>query len=162
MTSFKKIVLTALCAASAIATRAQMPGTLSLLGDNHVFYRLQVKQRFLLLPVEERQENARLCIIKNNGIVKEFNCKLAVDKTDYTVPLDLNDYQGSDILIDITFPGNRRTTGSMKDFVVWKELKTSDSFDVTNREKYRPVYHHTPQWGCGFCGPLEISLLISF
>ena len=147
MTSFKKIVLTVLCAASAIATRAQMPGTLSLLGDNHVFYRLQVKQRFLLLPVEERQENARLCIIKNNEIVKELNCKLAVDKTDYTVPLDLNDYQGSDILIDITFPGNRRTTGSMKDFVVWKELKTSDSFDVTNREKYRPVYHHTPQWG---------------
>ena len=147
MTSFKKIVLTALCAASAIATRAQMPGTLSLLGDNHVFYRLQVKQRFLLLPVEERQENARLCIIKNNEIVKELNCKLAVDKTDYTVPLDLNDYQGSDILIDITFPGNRRTTGSMKDFVVWKELKTSDSFDATNREKYRPVYHHTPQWG---------------
>ena len=147
MTSFKKIVLTALCAASAIATRAQMPGTLSLLGDNHVFYRLQVKQRFLLLPVEERQENARLCIIKNNEIVKELSCKLAVDKTDYTVPLDLNDYQGSDILIDITFPGNRRTTGSMKDFVVWKELKTSDSFDVTNREKYRPVYHHTPQWG---------------
>ena len=147
MTSFKKIVLTALCAASAIATRAQMPGTLSLLGDNHVFYRLQVKQRFLLLPVEERQENARLCIIKNNEIVKELNCKLAVDKTDYMVPLDLNDYQESDILIDITFPGNRRTTGSMKDFVVWKELKTSDSFDVTNREKYRPVYHHTPQWG---------------
>ena len=147
MTSFKKIVLTALCAASAIATRAQMPGTLSLLGDNHVFYRLQVKQRFLLLPVEERQENARLCIIKNNEIVKELNCKLAVDKTDYTVPLDLNDYQGSDILIDITFPGNHRTTGSMKDFVLWKELKTSDSFDATNREKYRPVYHHTPQWG---------------
>ena len=147
MTSFKKIVLTVLCAASAIATHAQMPGTLSLLGDNHVFYRLQVKQRFLLLPVEERQENARLCIIKNNEIVKELNCKLAVDKTDYTVPLDLNDYQGSDILIDITFPGNRRTTGSMKDFVVWKELKTSDSFDATNREKYRPVYHHTPQWG---------------
>ena len=147
MTSFKKIVLTALCAASAIATRAQMPGTLSLLGDNHVFYRLQVKQRFLLLPVEERQENARLCIIKNNEIVKELNCKLAVDKTDYMVPLDLNDYQGNDILIDITFPGNRRTTGSMRDFVVWKELKTSDSFDVTNREKYRPVYHHTPQWG---------------
>ncbi|WP_276817368.1 DUF4980 domain-containing protein [Segatella maculosa] len=147
MTSFKKIVLTALCAASAIATRAQMPGTLSLLGDNHVFYRLQVKQRFLLLPVEERQENARLCIIKNNEIVKELNCKLAVDKTDYTVPLDLNDYQGSDILIDITFPNNRRSTGAVKDFVVWKELKTSDSFDTTNREKYRPVYHHTPQWG---------------
>ena len=147
MTSFKKIVLTVLCAASAIATRAQMSGILSLLGDNHVFYRLQVKQRFLLLPVEERQENARLCIIKNNEIVKELSCKLAVDKTDYTVPLDLNDYQGSDILIDITFSGNRRTTGSMKDFVVWKELKTSDSFDVTNREKYRPVYHHTPQWG---------------
>ena len=139
--------MTVLCAASAIATRAQMPDTLSLLGDNHVFYRLQVKQRFLLLPVEERQENARLCIIKNNEIVKELNCKLAVDKTDYTVPLDLNDYQGSDILIDITFPNNRRSTGSIKDFVVWKELKTSDSFDVTNREKYRPVYHHTPQWG---------------
>ena len=147
MTSFKKIVLTALCAASAIATRAQMPGILSLLGDNHVFYRLQVKQRFLLLPVEERQENARLCIIKNNEIVKELNCKLAVDKTDYMVPLDLNDYQGSDILIDITFPGNRRTTGSMKDFVVWKELKTSDSFDEIGPREVSPRLSSYPPMG---------------
>ena len=51
------------------------------------------------------------------------------------------------MIISCRLPNNRRSTGAVKDFVAWKELKTSDSFDTTNREKYRPVYHHTPQWG---------------
>jgi levanase/fructan beta-fructosidase len=33
------------------------------------------------------------------------------------------------------------------EFVCWKEAKFSDSFDTANREHFRPVYHHTPQYG---------------
>ena len=29
----------------------------------------------------------------------------------------------------------------------WQLMKESDTFDTTNREAYRPVYHHTPLWG---------------
>ena len=35
----------------------------------------------------------------------------------------------------------------MKDFLCWKEMKLSDTFDTANREKFRPAYHHTPAYG---------------
>ena len=147
MRTIHKIIMTVVCVASSFTVQAQTPGALHVLSDNHAFYRLQQKHKFLLLPVEEKEENAHLRIIKNNQVVKELNCRLAIDKTDYSVPLKLDENQDSEILIDITFSNNRRSTGSIKDFVAWKELKTSDSFDTTNREKYRPIYHHTPLWG---------------
>ena len=147
MRTLHNLVLAAVCAASSLTVQAQTTGALHVLSDNHAFYRLQQKHKFLLLPIEEKEENAHLRIIKNNQVVKELNCRLAIDKTDYSVPLKLDENQDSEILIDITFSNNRRSTGSIKDFVAWKELKTSDSFDTTNREKYRPTYHHTPQWG---------------
>ena len=147
MRTLHNLVLAAVCAASSLTVQAQTTGDLNVLGDNHALYRLQQKHKFLLLPIEEKEENAHLRIIKNNQVVKELNCRLAIDKTDYSVPLKLDENQDSEILIDITFSNNRRSTGSIKDFVAWKELKTSDSFDTTNREKYRPTYHHTPQWG---------------
>ena len=147
MRTLHNLVLAAVCAASSLTVQAQTTGGLNVLGDNHALYRLQQKHKFLLLPVEEKEENAHLRIIRNNHIVKELNCRLAIDKIDYSVPLELGDNRDSDVLIDITFPGNRRSTGAIKDFVAWKELKTSDSFDTTNREKYRPIYHHTPLWG---------------
>ena len=147
MRTIHKIMITVVCVASSFTVQAQTPGALHVLSDNHAFYRLQQKHKFLLLPIEEKEENAHLRIIKNNQVVKELNCRLAIDKTDYSVPLKLDENQDSEILIDITFSNNRRSTGSIKDFVAWKELKTSDSFDTTNREKYRPIYHHTPLWG---------------
>ena len=147
MRTIHKIMMTVVCVASSFTVQAQTPGALHVLSDNHAFYRLQQKHKFLLLPIEEKEENAHLRIIKNNQVVKELNCRLAIDKTDYSVPLKLDENQDSEILIDITFSNNRRSTGSIKDFVAWKELKTSDSFDTTNREKYRPIYHHTPLWG---------------
>ena len=79
--------------------------------------------------------------------MKEFNCRLALDKKDYMVPLDLKDLQGEPLLLDITFSGNRRSTGNINDFVVWKLLKTADTFDASNRERFRPAYHHTPVYG---------------
>ena len=86
-------------------------------------------------------------MIRDNQVVKELNCRLAIDNVDYSVPLELDTHQDSDVLLDITFQSNRRSTGAVKDFVAWKMLKTSDYFDTSNREKYRPVYHHTPLWG---------------
>ncbi len=33
------------------------------------------------------------------------------------------------------------------DFACWKLLQLSDTFNMKNREKFRPVYHHTPAYG---------------
>ena len=147
MKNIHKLVMAAFCAASSLAVQAQAPGTLNILGDNHVIYRLQSKHKFLILPIEEKEENAHLRVIRDNQVVKELNCRLAIDNVDYSVPLELDTHQDSDVLLDITFQSNRRSTGAVKDFVAWKMLKTSDYFDTSNREKYRPVYHHTPLWG---------------
>jgi len=147
MKNIHKLVMAAFCAASSLAVQAQAPGTLNILGDNHVIYRLQPKHKFLILPIEEKEENAHLRVIRDNQVVKELNCRLAIDNVDYSVPLELDTHQDSDVLLDITFQSNRRSTGAVKDFVAWKMLKTSDYFDTSNREKYRPVYHHTPLWG---------------
>jgi levanase/fructan beta-fructosidase len=49
--------------------------------------------------------------------------------------------------MDIEFRGDRRQKGAVGDFVCWKDMKYSNSFDTTNREKFRPAYHHTPLYG---------------
>ena len=138
---------------AAMTAGAQKP---CVLGDNHAMLRLNQGSRLLLLPVQEKEENAAVAVLDgNNEVVKRFNVRLAVDKVDYYVPLDLSklsarwDLQSdrSSLLLDITFHGDRRATGAIKDFACWREMRYADEFDTTNRERFRPVYHHTPLYG---------------
>ena len=116
-----------------------------ILGDNHAMMHLQAQgKKYLLLPVQEKEENAYIAVLDSrNEMVKRLNVRLAVDKVDYFVPFEIKNGQ----LLDITFHGDKRTTGAVKDFVCWKEMKYSDTFDTTNRERFRPAYHHTPPYG---------------
>ena len=115
-----------------------------VLSENHAMVRLETGCKYVLLPVEEKAENANIRIIgMENQCTRRPNVRLAVDNVDYYVPLEVKDGQ----LLDIIFHGDRRMTGNMKGFACWKEMKFSDTFDTTNREKVRPAYHHTPQYG---------------
>ena len=115
-----------------------------VLGENHAMVRLESGSKYVLLPVEEKAENASVRVIgKDNQCVRRPNVRLAVDHADYYVPLEIKDGQ----VLDIIFHGDRRTTGAIKDFSCWKEMKYSNEFDTTNREKFRPTYHHTPAYG---------------
>ncbi len=126
---------------TVLTVKAQNP---MVLGENHAMLRLEQNKTFLLLPVQEKAENAHIAVLdKRNEMVKRLNVKLAVDKVDYFVPLTINQAQ----LLDISFQGDRRMKGDVKDFVCWREMKYSNSFDTTNSEKYRPLYHHTPTYG---------------
>jgi levanase/fructan beta-fructosidase len=109
--------------------------------------RVKVSSKYLLLPVQEKVENANVRVLVDNQQMQSFNVKLAVDKVDYFVPLDLGRLKSKDVLLDITFHGDRRATGAVKDFICWREMKLSDEFDTTNRERFRPIYHHTPEYG---------------
>lgn len=123
---------------------AQAQVTPMVLSENHAMVRLETGCKYVLLPVEEKAENANIRIIgMENQCTRRPNVRLAVDNVDYYVPLEVKDGQ----LLDIIFHGDRRTTGNMKGFACWKEMKFSDTFDTTNREKFRPAYHHTPQYG---------------
>ena len=125
----------------AIGSYAQVTPT--ILGDRHAMLRLDKQKKYLLLPVEEKEENAHIRVVRNNQLEKTFNCRLAVDKVDYFVPYEV----GEGELFDISFNGNMRATGPINGFACWKRMSYSDSFDTKNVEKHRPVYHHTPQYG---------------
>ena len=118
-----------------------------VLGKSHAIQRVEVKNHYLLLPVQEREDNANIRILANNQQVQSLNVRLAVDKVDYYVPLDIQRFGAKDLLLDITFYGDRRFTGAMKDFLCWKDMKQSNTFDTANRERFRPQYHHTPAYG---------------
>ena len=120
---------------------------LQVLGSNHAMKRVEVSQKYLLLPVQEREEIAKISVISGSQEVQKLNVRLAVDKVDYYVPLDVQRFGSDEVLLDIFFNGDRRFTGAMKDFLCWKEMKLSNTFDTANREKFRPAYHHTPVYG---------------
>ena len=133
----------------AIMTTAMMVATVQaqnpmVLGESHAMLRLEQGKKYVMLPVEEKAENASVRLVgKNNQIIRKPNIRLAVDNADYYVPMSIEDGQ----LLDITFHGDRRQTGNIADFACWKEMKYDDAFDTTNREQFRPKYHHTPQYG---------------
>ena len=87
----------------------------SFLSQNHAIKRIMTTDKYILLPVEEDENNAHIRVIKDNQVVKEFNCKLAINKTDYSVPVDISEY-GGDVLLDIQFTGDKRSIGLVKDF----------------------------------------------
>lgn len=98
-------------------------------------------KKFLLLPVQENAPEGKVNIIVNNEFQLEqnINIRLAREKVDYYVPLDLSAYQGKSVSVDVT--------GMPVSSLCWKEIKLSDTFYSSNRETYRPVYHHTPVYG---------------
>ena len=118
----------------------------SFLSSNHAIKRVKTTDKYILLPVEEEEGYAHIRVIKDNQVVKEFNCKLAINKIDYNVPLDISEY-GGDVLLDIQFTGDKHSIGLINNFVCWKEIKATNAFDPKNREKFRPIYHHTPAYG---------------
>lgn len=95
--------------------------------------------RFVLLPVQDSAPEGKVYVVVDNQAVKGMNVRMAREKVDYYVPLDLTGFEGKDLAIDVQ--------NVPQSSLCWKEIKLSDTFDLTNRESYRPVYHHTPPYG---------------
>lgn len=98
-------------------------------------------KKFLLLPVQDDAPEGKVNIVVNNEgqLAQSMNIRLARERVDSYVPLDLSAYVNQKVSIDIA--------GMPSSSLCWKELKMSDSFDMTNKEMFRPVYHHTPAYG---------------
>ena len=132
-------------ASLAIAASAQDARFLS---SNHCIYRINEQKSYLLLPVQEKAEMCNIKVVKNNTQVKALNVRLASNHIDYYVPLDLKQFgEDAKLALDIHVNGTYRNDGELSGFTCWKNMQLSDTFDTANREKYRPVYHHTPAWG---------------
>ena len=118
------------------------------LSSNHCIYRINEQKNYLLLPVQEKAEMCNIKVVKNNSQAKALNVRLASNHIDYYVPLDLKQFgEDAKLALDIHVNGTYRNDGELSGFTCWKNMQLSDTFDTANREKYRPVYHHTPAWG---------------
>lgn len=154
----KSLILSAALSLCTLAASAQTMKT-KVLADDHVMLRVSTDHRYVMLPVEESQNNDHIRVIKNNALVQELNVRLAVNKADYYVPLDIQrfaDVQAKgqapqNVLLDITVNRgdvvNSASKAATSDFAAWKLIKSANSVDLSNHEKFRPLYHHTPTYG---------------
>lgn len=107
-------------------TLNQPSDTLTIVNINHA-------PKYAILPIEEEQPEAQVML---NGT--PMDVRLAVNKVDYTVPFPLHAGAEKDSLVIKNLARNA---------VAWKHIELADTFDTANREKFRPIYHHTPAYG---------------
>lgn len=107
-------------------TLNQPSDTLTIVNINHA-------PKYAILPIEEEQPEAQVML---NGT--PMDVRLAVNKVDYTVPFPLHAGAEHDSLVIKNLTRNA---------VAWKHIELADTFDTANREKFRPIYHHTPAYG---------------
>ena len=134
------VFLGAVLGLSAVQASAESKLTVNHLACEQNIVSVTEAQRYLLLPVQDNAPEAKVGIISGNTQVGVLaNVRLARERVDYYVPFDLSAFEGKDVKIDVQ--------GMPQGSLCWKEMKLSDTFDMTNKEKYRPVYHHTPAYG---------------
>ena len=107
-------------------------------GDTLTFVHITNPAKYLLLPVEEHTGEGQVCLVTGNPADTDMDIRLAKKETDYFVPFELPAGAKEAVV---------RIRKTPKDAVCWKEMKLSDTFDTTNRDKFRPLYHHTPLYG---------------
>lgn len=81
----KKLFLTLMVMLFAVMTVCAQQKPL-VLGKSHAMQRVEVNSRYLLLPVQEREDNANIRVLVKGQQVQSLNMRLAVDKVDYYVP----------------------------------------------------------------------------
>ena len=117
------------------------------LGVNNTLVRVTGEGKYLILPVQESNNEAAVNIIVDGKLDRTLSVRLAKSKVDYTVPLNLEKYAGKNVVLNITTTQNRSTVREAKEDACWSNFAVTDTFDTTNREKFRPAYHHTPLYG---------------
>ncbi|MCD8042894.1 MAG: GH32 C-terminal domain-containing protein [Tannerellaceae bacterium] len=93
--------------------------------------------KYLLLPVEEEAAESKMFINDGTGAIP-IDVRLAQSKVDYYVPYLLNT-DSKEITVEVKHPHSKN--------ILWDKITQSNSFDKTNREYFRPVYHHSPEYG---------------
>lgn len=127
-------------AATVITCQAvNPPFVIKHLGDGQSIVQIDEQRKYLLLPVEEASPEAKLYMIADNDVVRSMNVRLAINKIDYFVPVDMTGFKNKQLSFNFQLIADSA--------LCWDEIKLSDEFDSFNREVFRPVYHFTPAYG---------------
>lgn len=118
------------------------------LGVNNTLVRVTGEGNYIMLPVQEANDDARVNVLVDGKIAETIYVRLASSKTDYTVPFDLTPYKGKNVILDVVTPQGRSSVREAKEDVCWKGIALADKLDYTDREtRFRPLFHHTPEYG---------------
>lgn len=118
------------------------------LGTTNTMVRVVGDGQYIMLPVQESSDDARINILADGKIAETINVRLAKSKTDYLVPFDLAPYKGKHVILDVVTPQGRSSVREAKEDACWKSISLVDEVMMPDREtKFRPRYHHTPLYG---------------
>ncbi|MDE6175992.1 MAG: DUF4980 domain-containing protein, partial [Paramuribaculum sp.] len=118
------------------------------LGVNNTLVRVKGSGRYLMLPVQESNEDARINVLVDGKVAETIYVRLATSKADFSVPFDLSPYKGRNVIFDIVTPQGRGSVREAKDDACWRGIELTDTVSKTDREKrFRPVFHHSPFYG---------------
>ncbi|MDE5813036.1 MAG: DUF4980 domain-containing protein, partial [Muribaculaceae bacterium] len=152
MTNIKRFI-TAM-AAMGLLTSVSLSATASdgleinHLGVNNTLVRVTGGDQYLMFPVQENIDDARINVLVDGKIAETIYVRLAKSKTDYLVPFDLSPYKGKNVVFDIVTPQSRSSVREAKEDTCWKGITLTDNPDIRDtEEQYRPAYHHTPLYG---------------
>lgn len=101
---------------------------------------LKIDKRFINLPVKNRLETQHVKVLIDNTIYREFDIQLADSDPDFWVPLDLQEYQGKNVIIQTEKPSQAGL-----DLIYLSEQFAG--YDSLYTERLRPQIHFTSQRG---------------
>lgn len=137
---YKAFCFSIMCSCSLMTANATSGINIRHLVNEQHIITITDAERYVLLPIQDNAPEAKIYLVTGNKQANEaITVRLAREQVDYWVPLDISKFRDNHLSIDVQ--------GVPSNAICWKELKTSDTFDTTNREAFRPLYHHTPVYG---------------
>ena len=100
----------------------------------------EAEDKYLLIPIEDQaDENTVQMYVEGNPIGEPMTIRIAQNKIDYWVPIDIESYKGKKVTLTFSV-GKNADKGLDK-------IKQSAKYSFEYNEKYRPLYHFTSQYG---------------
>ena len=134
----RTIISSAIAAIAALAATTAKAQTINVehKGDTTVIV-VDNPTKYLILPIEEERGEAKVKLDLGRDDDTWMDVRLAIDRIDYEVPFELSAGKRAVVkMINID-----------RDALALKKMRLSDTWDVKNTDYYRPIYHHTPQYG---------------
>ena len=144
-----KTIIGSLAAVATVMTAGAADGIkVEHLSDRNTFVRVSTDgDRYLMIPVQESQDDNPVKIIVDGKDAGTFYVRLAQSKIDYEVPFDLTPYRGKKLILDFSTRHDRNTQRDANHDIAWDNFSLTNTLNLANTESYRPLYHHTPVYG---------------
>lgn len=136
-TNLIHLAMGTMLACGMVACQSPKGFTIEHQGDTLTVVHVSAPGKYLLLPIQESSNEGKVKLETGSLADMAMDVRLAVDSIEYYVPFEIP--QGGDATVSI-----RKVVA---DAVCWEHIQLTDTFDTSNTDYYRPVYHHTPLYG---------------